>query len=179
MPAPAFRDAAGVAEIRADPPSLVTSYGPPVRPASDPDDEQALARTNLAHRWLYGLESQLRRFIDARMTAAFGSSWPKSRLASGVYDAWTRKKEAAERAGAPTRPLIAYADFTDYDGVITRRDNWREVFEVHFRRPEDLRESLQRLYPVRLDTMHARPITQDDESLLHVETRRISRVISS
>ncbi|MEX0805198.1 MAG: hypothetical protein WD688_18030 [Candidatus Binatia bacterium] len=73
--------------------------------------------------------------------------------------------------------MIAYADFTDYERVICRGDNWRDVFAPFFRRPESLRESLQRLYPIRLDTMHARFITQDDELLLYVETRRLMGII--
>ena len=39
-----------------------------------------------------------------------------------------------------------------------------------------VRETFQRLYPIRLDTMHARP-KQDDELLLYVETRRFMKVI--
>ncbi len=48
---------------------------------------------------------------------------------------------------------------------------------VFFVRTESVRESLQRLYLIRLDTMHARPITQDDEWLLYVETRRLVNLI--
>jgi hypothetical protein len=87
------------------------------------------------------------------------------------------KKRAAEQNGARVWPLIAYADFTDYPIVICKRDNWREVFEPLFGRQESVRESFQRLYPVRLDTMHARPIIKDDELMLYVETRRLIRVI--
>lgn len=72
--------------------------------------------------------------------------------------------------------MIAYADFTDYVRVICKRDNWN-IFKPFFDREENVRESFQRLYPVRLDTMHARPITQDDELLLYIETRRLSKVI--
>jgi hypothetical protein len=56
-------------------------------------------------------------------------------------------------------------------------DNWREVFSALFGRQEDVRESLQRLYPIRLSTMHARLITQDDVLLLLVESRRLLKVI--
>jgi hypothetical protein len=94
-----------------------------------------------------------------------------------VYDQWQEKKQAAEKGGAQVRPLIAYADFTDYERVICKGDNWRELFGAFFQRPETVRESFQRLYPIRLDTMHARPITQDDELLLYVETRRLVKVI--
>src|SRR5687768_8923575 len=48
---------------------------------------------------------------------------------------------------------------------------------MFFGRPESVRESFQRLYPIRLDTMHARPITQDDELLLYVETRRLVKIL--
>ena len=74
-------------------------------------------------------------------------------------------------------PLLAYADFTDYELIICRADNWREVFSQTFKRPESVRESFQRLYPIRICTMHARPITQDDELFLYVELRRLIGVI--
>lgn len=111
------------------------------------------------------------------MTQAFGADWPKCRLPNGLHDRWWEKKQKAEQAGAREQPLIAYADFTDYERVICRGDNWREVFGGFFERPESVRESFQRLHPIRLDTMHARPITQDDELLLYVETRRMAKVI--
>ena len=97
------------------------------------------------------------------MTAAFGAQWPRRQLPNGRYEEWVSKKGAATRAGAPSRPLIAYADFTDYVLIICKRDNWEQVFSPFFHRPENVRESFQRLHPIRLDTMHARPITQDDE----------------
>lgn len=86
---------------------------------------------------------------------------------------WVEKRRKAEGAGEPVRPLIAYADFTDYERILLRADNWKAVFEAVFHRKEAVRESLQRLYPIRLCTMHARLITQDDELLLYVEAKRL------
>ena len=177
MPAPAFREVAVVAEIRTRPPSLVEAYGPPVPPTADSDEEDGLVRTNEAHDWLQRLESHLRRFIDSEMTGAFGAEWPRHRLPNNKYEEWTSKKDVATRAGAPPRPLIAYADFTDYVLIICKRDNWEQVFSPFFERPESVRESFQRLHPVRLDTMHARPITQHDELLLYVEAKRLMQRI--
>jgi hypothetical protein len=51
------------------------------------------------------------------------------------------------------------------------------LFAVFFLRSESVRESFQRLYPIRLDTMHARRFPQDDELLLYVETRQMVKVI--
>ena len=175
MPLPAFHEA--TADIRSDPPSLVESYGPPVPSVFNTNEEVALARTNRAHDWMQRFETQLRRFIDTEMTQAFGQDWPRRQLPNGKYDEWKDKRDRAVGRGAPAHPLVAYADFSDYIPVIARQDNWGRVFNDHFERKEDVRESLQRLYPVRVDTMHARPISQDDELLLHVEVKRIMRTI--
>jgi hypothetical protein len=177
FPAPAFEQSLDIAGLRRDPPPLITLYGTPVELSDDEAEEEGLARTNAAHDWLQRLETQLRNFIEEKMTHAFGADWHKRRLPTGLYDLWQEKKLKAKQSGGTDWPLIAYADFTDYERVICKSDNWREVFAVSFMRIESVRESFQRLYPIRLDTMHARPITQDDELLLFVETRRLVRVI--
>ena len=177
FPAPAFEQSLDLAELRSEPPTLIGLYGAPVAPADDEEEEEGLARTNAAHDWLLRLETQLRNFIDAVMTRSFGAKWHKQRLPNGLYDEWQEKKRKAMQSDGKDWPLIAYADFTDYERVICKGDNWREVFAVFFVRSESVRESFQRLYPIRLDTMHARPITQDDELLLYVETRRLVKVI--
>ena len=156
---------------------MLALYGTPVPVETDDEREEAFVRTNAAHDQLQRLESHVRAFINEQMTACCEPDWPKHRLPNGMYDQWRDKKRADREASAADRSLISYADFTDYIEVICRRDNWREVFEVFFRRRESVRESFQRLYPIRLDTMHARPITQDDELLLLVETRRLMKIV--
>ena len=177
FPAPAFQQSLDIGDLRREPPTLVDLYGDPIPGSHDADEEEALARTNMAHSWLLRLETQLRRFIDERMTQAFGADWPKHRLPNGLYEQWDEKKRKAEKVGRKERPLIAYADFKDYERLVCKSDNWREIFAAFFGRPESVRESFQRLHLIRLDTMHARPITQDDELLLYVETRRLVRML--
>ena len=179
FPNPAFHETLDIAGVVREPPPLVAMYGPPVPPADDEEEEVQLERTNMAQDWLLRFETQIRRFIDDRMRGAFGPNWPEHRLPKNLYDKWREKKARGVSAGAREWPLISYADFTDYVAVICKRDNWREVFAPYFSRPEAVRESFQRLYPVRLDTMHARPITQDDELLLYVETQRLVKVVLS
>jgi hypothetical protein len=142
-------------------------------------EEGGLVRTNAAHGQLLRVERALRKFIDQQLTVAFGPDWPKHRLPNGVYDSWQEKKRKAEEAGAEMRPLIEYSDFTDYAPILCRRDNWREVFQAFFRREESVRETFQRLHPVRLDVAHARLITQDDELLLRVEVRRLEKAMGN
>ena len=107
---------------------------PPVPQAAHSDDEEGLVRTNEAHNWLQRLGSHLRRFIDSEITGAFGADWLRHQLPSNKYDEWKSKKGAASRAGALSRPLIAYADFTDYVLVICKRDNWEQVLSPFFER---------------------------------------------
>ena len=178
LPMAAFREAVELADIRSERPSLVESYGPPV-PSPAANEEAAFARTNEAHDWLQRFESHLRRFIDVEMARQFGAEWPRHRLPHGMYHKWKAKQDAAARERRPQRPLVAYADFTDYSRIIMRKDNWRQVFASYFGRPENVRESFQRLHPIRRDAMHARLISQDDELLLYVEVKRIMRAIES
>ena len=190
FPAPAFEESLNIAGLRHEPPSLVgrglsQGAGKTLQPGdgsgvivsllseSDEDEDEGFARTNRAHRQIFWMETELRQYLDTQMTGAFGPDWPKHRLTNGLYDEWQEKKRKAQQGGRGEDALIAYADFTDYELVICKQDNWKSVFKPFFGRKEDVRESFQRLYPVRLDTMHARPITQDDELLLYVETRRL------
>jgi hypothetical protein len=138
-----------------------------------PENSDELLRNKTAFHRLQLFEMAIRRFIVAAMTAAFGDDWMARQLPNGMLDSWKQKQQSDVKAGAYARPLIDYADFTDYLPIIERRDNWSRVFKSIFGRPEDIRESLQRLYPVRLATMHARVITQDDTLLLMVETKRV------
>lgn len=120
------------------------------------------------------MERRLRRLIDAAMTEKFGPDW-HTKLDKEMFDGWTKRQRIAIAAGdAPLRP-IEYADFTDYEKIIVRRDHWREVFDGIFKRKESVIESLQRLYPIRLSTMHARFVGKSDELFVIAECTRIMK----
>ena len=140
-------------------------------------DENGLARNRDAFDQLQRFEITIRRFITNVMLAEFGANWMKQQVHGTMLESWRTKRDAAVKAGYPEQPLIDYADFSDYRGIIDRKDNWDRAFKPLFGRQEDVRESFQRLFPVRIATMHARVITLDDELLLQVETTRILRVV--
>ena len=141
----------------------------------DMEQEAAFERTNKAHDMLQRFESQLRRYIDNRMTSVFGAKWVKHRIPGEMKCQWLAKQR--KDSDAQRWPLIAYADFTDYVTIITRKDNWQALFEPVFQQKMSVQESFRRLYPIRLATMHARPITHDDELYLFVEINRILSAI--
>lgn len=145
--------------------------------AADGIEEAAFRRTNKCHNYLQRLERRLRQFIDHAMTAQYGADWPKKRLSPEMLESWESKKSKAQNAGMVLTPFIEVADFTDYEAIICRQDHWREVFENRFKRKESVRESLQRLYPIRLATMHARFVTKDDELYVLAESMRLLNAI--
>lgn len=130
-----------------------------------------------AYARLRNFELAMRTFIR-RSLSAISNKWEKQRLPQDIYNNWKEKEEKDLKASGQSSELISYADFTDYIKIIERKDNWNEVFQPVFRRQEDIRECMQRLYPLRLATMHARKINAMDlHNLLH-ETQRMMRVIS-
>lgn len=176
FPAAAFDQALTVAGIKRPPPPRLDDYDRAGAPPPD-DEETGLQRNNAAHDRLQRLEMHLRRFINCRMTAALGQNWIKHRVPGPMRQEWQDKRDKAVARGEPEGSLIAYADFTDYEKIILRGDNWEEVFKSVFQRQTSVQESLQRLYPIRICTMHARIITQDDQLYLHVEIRRLLQAI--
>ena len=166
---------------------IVTSAGllrPEVAEAEDYDlddehdemeQEAAFERTNKAHDRFQRFESQIRSYIDKRMSSIFGDKWIKHRIPKEMKEKWLDKQ--SKDIGARRWALIAYADFTDYVTIFTRNDNWNELFAPVFQHKASVQESFRRLYPIRVATMHARPITHDDELYLYIELKRILSAI--
>ncbi len=145
------------------------------RESDEVEGEAAFQRTNDAHDLLQRFESQLRKFISEQMEQRFGSRWIRHRVPGEMRTKWLDKQRLD--AGSQSWSTIAYADFTDYITIIARNDNWQDLFEAVFINKSSVQESFQRLYPIRLATMHARTITQDDELYLYVEIKRILAAI--
>jgi hypothetical protein len=141
------------------------------------EDEDGFIRTNAAHNRLMRFETHLRNFIEMHMLATVGEKWIKQRVPAPMMRSWEEKREKAVNAGEQGHALIAYADFTDYVAIITRKDNWEGMFSQFFQRSTFVQESFQRLYPIRVCTMHSRLITQDDELYLLVETKRLLKAM--
>lgn len=166
-----------IAGLASPPPAIVDLYDRDIHAPDEDEEESGFARTNSAHDRLQRLETHMHQFIHKKMSEAFGEDWIKHRAPDEIRKAWLEKKQKARNNGEREFPLIAYADFTDYVQIITRNDNWKEVFKPVFRRKESVQESFQRLYPIRICTMHARIITQDDELYLYVEMKRLLNAI--
>jgi hypothetical protein len=176
FPHEAFQEGVRAAELDEDVPRVIEVVAYEI-PAISPEEEVGFVRTNAAHDRLMRFEVHLRRFIDSRMTAEFGADWIRHQVPGDIRKEWLEKQGKSAAHGEPPRPLFAFSDFTDYEAIASRNDNWKRVFAAIFHSKESMQESFHRLYPVRLGTMHGRLITQDDELTMLVEVKRILRAI--
>lgn len=137
FPAEAFREGIGIAGLAGRPVSLLREYeGENGGDDDDVAETRGFKRTNAAHDRLLRFETQLRKFIEQQMRAAFGDDWIKHRVPGEIWQRWLEKQELARQRGETAHPLIAYADFTDYVPIITRKDNWNALFQAVFRRAD-------------------------------------------
>ena len=176
FPTEAFEQAIDVTGIKTKQPPLIQTYG--FMPQQGMvNDEGGVKRTNNACILLRNFESQVRYFIDSHMKPIFGEYWPKNRTTGEIYSKWCGRRDKAQNNGEEVYPLIAYADFTDYELIITRKDNWGKIFKSIFQNKMSVQVSFWRLYPIRNCTMHSRLVTQDDELFLHAEIKYLLKAI--
>ncbi len=65
----------------------------------------------------------------------------------------------------------------DYATLITRGDNWKEIFSAVFRDKDDVKVSFKWLEPLRVIPMHSRPVTKAHLLTIGAETTRILAAI--
>ncbi len=179
LPEPAFTESLYTTAILRD--DLFSPVFPDIElaePEEDADnqfwDKQRMIR---AYDILFSFETHMRAWLDDVMTGKFGMQWEKQRVPGDVHKAWKEKRQEAVGRGERKQRLVWYADFTDYIKIITRNDNWNEVFAAVFRNLMDIQVSFWRLHPIRICTMHSRILTKEDLLLLVVEVQRILRAI--
>lgn len=177
FPADAFDQIIASADLKIKRTSvpIVAAYA--LEPKIEDNEEVAFQRTNAAHDLIQRFETQIRKFIDEKMKKVFGENWTEDQVPEAIRQQWLKKRQTDRDNNDCERPLIAYAAFSDYEQIITRKDNWERVFKPIFRRQTSVQESFRRLYPTRNCTMHSRLITQDDELYLFVEIKRILQAI--
>lgn len=145
---------------------------------ASPAEAAARRRMGMCFDILWKLERELRDYIDRLMTAQYGKNWPKQRLAPAMLVDWKEKAEKLKAQGRPVERLIEAADFTDYVQIICRSDDFKLLFVAGFRSEAgSVRESFNRLMPLRLATMHARVITKQDLLYLVSESARLFSAI--
>jgi hypothetical protein len=138
----------------------------------------SVVEMSAAYRLLHCFEVRLREVVTGLMEARFGADWFRTRVSPNIVALWEEKKATAERKGFCTSRLIDYADFSEYLGIIVRRSNWRDVFQPIFGNQKDTEVSFERLQPLRIETMHNRPLSRADAAVLATEVHRLLRKLA-
>lgn len=146
---------------------LVSFPAPPVVAVEDGPIEP-MAYSPETGFLLNSLEANLRELVVAQLKALEGEAWLKRRVPEAVRKTWIAGREAAKAVGKPVMPPIYYANFMDLADVITSGSNW-PVFQAMFTSKENLRVGLVRLYGIRNDIAHSRPIGLTDQLIAVAE----------
>ena len=147
------------------------------RPSRYPELPQR--KLQIAYLQFMQLEDELRQYIDSEMTSRFGPSWPKHRVHPDIRVRWEKRRDEAIADDEDELPLIYYADLADYCAVITRKDNWKEVFGSTFKFQKHLETSFERLRPMRRCTAHFRPLIRADVLTIVCEIQRLRVAIGT
>jgi hypothetical protein len=133
----------------------------------------SVVQMSAAYRLLHCFEVRLREVVSTLMESRFGAEWIRTRVPPNLVADWEDKKAKAEKKGFPSARLLDYADFSDYRGIIVQRSNWREIFQPIFGNHKDTEVSFERLEPLRIETMHNRPLSRADAAVLATEVYRL------
>jgi len=131
-------------------------------------DDPALARgqdvkqPSAAYQILYDLETTLRVFIQKQLERV-SSNWWRERVPHDVQERAERRKRQNETQWPwhedRNLSLIHYVDFADYAKIITKRNNWNEVFKHFFKHRDAIAVKLRELEPIRNAIAHSRELT--------------------
>ena len=115
-----------------------------------------------AYRVLFNLENYMRKFIETKLTSAYGTNWWNKGIAKSIREKVNGKRKEEIEAGwkiSKRDTDMEYLLFSDLERVIT--NNWKEVFESYFHDQDKVTGRLTMLEDVRNSIAHTRTLTID------------------
>jgi len=147
-----------------------------------PSQESQKILSSPPYTLLKNLEEDLRKFIEAKLSLLY-TNWWKERIPLDV------KENAEIRMNNKTNlwpwiekddlDPIYYINFPEYIKIITKRDNWKEVFSNYFIDKEIISSKLRELEPIRNKIAHFRELTESEITKLNLYSKEIIDCISS
>lgn len=119
------------------------------------------------------IERALRIMIVDLLESEYGKGWVRQCVSGDTRKRWEDRREAERKRGLPAQDLIFYADFTDYQAIILRKDLWEAKFQAVFKRRESVAEAFHRASPARNCISHGRPLLKQEAIYARVEILRI------
>lgn len=124
--------------------------------------KKSIKKVKDSYKIVKTLETCLRELIQIKILA-HDPNWWKQRVPEDVRTNAEKRKKKNESQWSRIeggKPLINFIDFTDYGKIITRKDNWSEIFRSIFENKEELLSKLKELEPIRNTIMHSRNLTE-------------------
>lgn len=110
-----------------------------------------------AHRIVRQIEQLLRKFVASKMSD-LGPRWFSQRSPGLIVAKAKKAREAALKAGEPSRPHIEFVDIGELHDIVRRADNWTQWFEVVFRDAARFTQLITALNMWRRPNAHSRDI---------------------
>lgn len=134
-----------------------------------------------SYETLHGVESKLRHLIEKQLSR-ISSNWWLERVPDDVRKNAELRKAKNERpmpwySLKKEEPLISFVDFSDYNKIIRRGDNWRQAFKDIFKDEEWISTKLKEIEPVRNAIAHSRSLTKEQRKRLELNAADIVRII--
>ena len=130
----------------------------------------------MPYETLQRLENALREFISKELSKITPDWWIQ-RVPPDVREHAEDRKTKSENLWPwhheKDLPPIYYVDFPDYIRIITRKDNWKDVFDPIFRDKDAVSTRLKELEPIRNDIAHSREISTQARKKLEIYAREI------
>jgi hypothetical protein len=120
------------------------------------------------------LEHALRNCIRSSL-GKLSEKWWSTRVPLDVREKAEERRQRDELKREP----VEYLDFADYIKIITKRDNWREVFSPIFKDETIISAKLKELEPIRNAVRHSRTLTSEQREKLELLAKDIGRQISA
>jgi len=124
------------------------------------------------HLILDELENALRKCIKTSLEK-ISANWWIERIPPDIRVKAEERREKDELK----REHIQYVDFADYVKIITRKDNWKDVFKEIFKDQEAITVKLKELEPIRNSVRHGRKLTTEQREKLKIFAQDILRQI--
>ncbi len=129
---------------------------------------------------LKNLEENIRRFLEQELSE-LNSQWWKQRIPGDVKqnaEGRKQKDELRKNWDYEKQPLISYIDFTDYEKIITQKNNWNDIFQHIFHDKIAISGKLKEIEPIRNAISHTRNLDPHEEKQLRFYSEEILRSIS-
>jgi len=127
-----------------------------------------------SHIILEDLENLLRNCIKSSLENK-SKNWWLERIPPDVRERAEERRQKDESK----KEQVLYLDFGDYTKIITRRDNWRDVFSQIFGDLDAIKVKLKELTNIRNSIAHNRQLTTEQKEKFALLSREITSQIRS